>query len=265
MSIIEHPYLERNVPWLDRGTFWLSTIPQGTPLWDGQRKYRLTGSNFGYAAGHGLHFKTPTRLADEMTGIVEPDISPEAQQRMDYGTAQEKFARRWYERKHRVLVKEVGLAVWKENPALACSTDGIVLHADGSESDLLIEIKSVMKMYDPLKKHTQMMAMGWTPPQYYHDHMWTTHYDQIQGNLAIMNKKWCDYIVYCEPEKAVFTYRVEYNPDYWNNELLPKLKSFINSELEPRLDMLGITRGVIQEKAPEEKSIDDQETPKSQQ
>ena len=234
--------LENNINWLDRDTYWLSTIPQGTPLWDGCRKYRLTGSNFGIAAGHSK-FKTPSQLADEIAGITKPEIPAYNRELMAYGTSREPIARKWYEQRYGVTVKEVGLAVWKQNPYLGCSSDGIVMSespqshgmSDVAESDLLLEIKSVKKMYEPVKKYMQAIHEGFQPPPFYHDHMWTTHYDQIQGNLAIMNKKWCDYVVYCEPESSVFTYRVVYNPHYWEHELYPALHGFIENELKPRI------------------------------
>src|SRR5579883_2055728 len=124
--------LEKNVDWIDRSTYWLSTVPQGTSLWDGHRKYRLTASNFGTAAGHNLRFKTPSQLADDITGIAKIEVPDRNKALMAYGTSREPFARKWYQNRYSCTVKEVGLAVWKENPLLGCSTDGIVMtsHAD---------------------------------------------------------------------------------------------------------------------------------------
>lgn len=243
--------LEKNVYWLDRDKYWLSTIPQGTPLWDGYRKYRLTASNFGVASGHSVTFKTPSQLADEMAGIVKVEIPERNRELMNYGTRTEPMARKWYEKNRLTTVKEVGLAVWKENPALGCSTDGIILTSQGNgtglmESDLLLEIKSVQKMYGPVKMHMERIRNGFIPPPFYHDHMWTSHYDQIQGNLAIMDKKACDYLVFCQPENSVFTYRVDFNKDYWENDLYPALKRFISDELEPRLERLQLRRAEIE-------------------
>lgn len=247
--------LESNVHWLDRGSYWLSTIPQGSSLWDGYRKYRLTASKFGVAAGLS-DYKTASRLADEMCGLAPVVISERSRTLMDYGVQTEPIARNWYQKKFSCLVKEVGLAVWKENSALGASSDGIVLTPNSNsgnqdktliydvrsglyESDLLIEIKSVQKFSPLIQNYIESLSDGFSPPPFYHNHIDPCYYAQMQGNLAILNKKWCDYIVYCEKQQSVFTYRVDFNPHYWQFELLPKLNYFLQHELEPRLVKIG--------------------------
>lgn len=38
--------------------------------------------------------------------------------------------------------------------------------------------------------------------------------DQMQGSMAILNKQWCDYIVYFTPENRVFVGDMFYIPSY---------------------------------------------------
>ena len=57
-------------------------------------------------------------------------------------------------------------------------------------------------------------------------HLNTSHsyYAQVQGEMAIMELEWCDFVVYSGD--VVFVDRIWFDPDYWVNIVLPKLKSF---------------------------------------
>jgi len=47
------------------------------------------------------------------------------------------------------------------------------------------------------------------------------------GNMAVMNKEWCDYIVYSTFDSKVYLERIYFNEKYWNEVLYPGLKFFI--------------------------------------
>jgi len=59
------------------------------------------------------------------------------------------------------------------------------------------------------------MAQGWKPPKNYTDHIWDAHYTQCQHGMAVLGKKWCDYIVYCNYQ--IFKQRIVFDPKYWEN------------------------------------------------
>jgi hypothetical protein len=207
----------------------------------------LTASNFGAATGKSLNYgkkkgKTPEDVADGITGIRPFEFDAESQRVMEIGRRQEPIARNWYSQSRGVNVREVGLAVPKWFPFIGASLDGEVLEI-GSNGEIkstgMIEIKCPEKMYAPLIEYTQSMASGWKPPPKYHQHIWKTHYDQMQGCMAICNKHWCDYIVFCEQQNNVFVQRLEFDREYWEKSLYPQLKNFVEQLLIPRLKTTG--------------------------
>ena len=59
------------------------------------------------------------------------------------------------------------------------------------------------------------------------------YYSQIQGQLAITDRKWCDLVVYTK--KGIFIERIENDTDFWENELLSKLTAFYDGCLCPSI------------------------------
>ena len=226
--------LENNVLWIDRDTYWLSTAPQKSALWDHYHRYRVTAHNFGTAVNHN-RFENPDELADHISGIKKHVFSERSLRSMKIGNDQEPDARDYYCRTRGLVVEELGLAVPKWDLRIGASVDGEVINSDGS-SDGIIEIKCVEKMYAPLLKYLDEVSEGIEHPREYHRHIWNTHYDQMQGNMAILHKKWCDYIVYCYPEQRIFIQRIDANVQYWETFLYPGLQNFIKNLLDQRLD-----------------------------
>ena len=219
--------------WIDCGTYWVNTAPQGSKEWFALRN-RPTASKFGGIAGHSK-FDTPDQLARILAGLEKSSFTPEALERMNAGTLNEPTARNWYCRTRNVQVNEVGLAVPKWDPMIGASLDGDVLLDNGQSSNGMIEIKCPVRMYGPLDEYTENVQQGWKPPPGYHNHIWITHYDQMQGCMAITNKRWCDYVVYCVNEGRVFVERVLFNQSYWDQELYPQIKAFNENLLQPLL------------------------------
>lgn len=216
--------------WMDCGTYYLSNAEQRSPEWHRTRSGRVTASNFGTCAGNSK-FSTPDMLALEISGFKKKEFSENSLRVMDIGTKMEPFARQWYEKTYKVEVKEYGLAVPKWNLYIGGSPDGIISGSDG-----IIEIKCPEKMYEPLKKRISELSQT----QSDHSHIWSTHYDQMQGCMAILNKTFCDYIVYCEPENQVYLERIPFNVSYWETDLYPKINAFIEQKLKPLLEKKGI-------------------------
>ena len=50
------------------------------------------------------------------------------------------------------------------------------------------------------------------------------YYSQIQGQMAIGERKWCDFVAYTN--KGIAIERIPFNDTFWESELLPKLTDF---------------------------------------
>lgn len=247
--------------WDDYDVCWLSKSTQQSPGWIKDRKghvpikflinellikeehindvvySRVTGSNFGAAAGRSI-FKTPDDLANEIAGLKKKVFSDKSLKNMNHGNFYEPHARKWYEQKFGLKVNEVGLAVPKWNFHIGASVDGVVAGEKG-----IIEIKCPVKMYEPLKDHIiKLLETNWEPKLFHHSHIWKTHYDQMQGGMAILGMDWCDYIVYSTSDKQVYHERIPFNKKYWDDFLHPALNNFLEIKLFPLLE------GIIQEK-----------------
>ena len=59
------------------------------------------------------------------------------------------------------------------------------------------------------------------------------YFCQVQGQMAITERKWCDFLVYTN--KGISTERIEFDPEFWNNKLLPKLTDFYDNCLAPEI------------------------------
>ena len=219
--------------WLDHETYWLNISPQGSPEWHKHRK-RLTASRVGYALGMNLKFYTPEKIALEILEITKSEIPERNLLLMEKGVIQEPIARKWYTDTYKVKVELVGLAIPKWDIRIGASSDGLV------GSDGMLEIKCVEKMYAPILNYLRMQETGYSFPAGYHDHIWITHYIQIQVNLIILGRKWCDYIVMCTNENRIFIQRIHVDAQYWNEVIYPGIQKFLNTILEPLMKQHGI-------------------------
>lgn len=202
--------MANNHEWIDRGSYWEHTSNQKDPEWEEVRLYRTTSSVVGALVGHSS-FKTPEDAGQTITGH-KFDVKSENQAAMDHGNKTEDDVRRWYERKYNCQVIERGLAVPKWDIYIGASIDGEVVG-----QDKIIEIKCPRKgMYKPILKYMELKNGGWNPPRNYHDHIFNSHYDQMQHCMAVLGKKSCEYIVYSTMDGMVFNHTVHFDRDYWN-------------------------------------------------
>ena len=59
------------------------------------------------------------------------------------------------------------------------------------------------------------------------------YYAQVQGQMAIGERPWCDFVVFTM--KGLSVERISFNLDYWTNTLLPKLVSFYDNCVAPEI------------------------------
>lgn len=206
----------------DHGSYFELTFSQRSPQWHDARKKRVTASIFAQAAGCSP-YKTRVQLLREMSGLAKPaDFAFFQKQCMMHGTILEPFIRDWYEQTYKKVVEERGLVIPKWCTRIGVSVDGYLPKGNG-----IIEIKCPVTMYPELVDHSHRLKNGEKFPPFYRDHIKPDHYAQMQGGMAILGCEFCDYIVYVDRTKDVCVTRIARDRDYWDNELFPKLMSFI--------------------------------------
>ena len=59
------------------------------------------------------------------------------------------------------------------------------------------------------------------------------YYSQVQGQMAIGGRTWCDFIIYTE--KGIIVERISFDELFWETELLPKLIQFCECCIAPEI------------------------------
>lgn len=167
-------------------------IQQKSREWHSAREKLLTASDYGAALGLNPYCSRQKlwRLKLGLETVNENE-------HMRRGNALEAAALHAYQVEAGVLVDESGLVVHPEHDWLGASPDATV------GSDGLVEAKAPVKLRD-------------APPEY--------HVAQMQGQLEITDRAWCDYIQYVEGEPLRIT-RIVRDRDWWA-WALPRLAEF---------------------------------------
>ena len=168
------------------------TVEQGTPEWFAARLGIATASRY-----KDIMARTPAPRNNYMAELVAERLTGEREESykssdMQWGNDYESVARLTYKLNNTdKKVRECGIFL-HEKIACGASPDGLV------DDDGTIEIKC-----PKTATHIQTLKSGKLPTQYY----W-----QVQGQLWVTGRKWCDFISYDPrlPENASYIYiRVE--------------------------------------------------------
>lgn len=243
----------------DKEGFAVYLGQQRTEEWHRVRAGRITASNADSALG------TTSKVYREkfLEKLGLPHYKQHVTPAMQHGLDQESNVKRWYEQKYAVTVRDVGFAYPLDSPRLGVSVDGLV----GAEG--MTEVKCPAKgIYPKLKERLEAIRLGkidlGIPTDY--SHITPSHYAQMQLGMAIMKRKWCDYIVADIPsenakhkyEPKYYVERVYYNHQYW---LLSKraLEDFAEAHLEdtPIETIQGTQYNLTAEKLAEERSAEE--------
>jgi len=224
--------------WQEYPTYYLSTAPQGSQTWLDSRIGRITMSSLSsctYRSGYKTLEEDIVNTIIGLKKLNEP--SAESVMYMEHGVSMEPIIRTWFsEEIIKRPIKEVGLAVWKEDPRFGGSLDGEI------DCDEGIEIKAPKKMYWKLIEYIESKKKGFNFYHGYHEHVFNSHYDQMTGNGIITNKKYMYYIVVCSDNQQSFIQRFPVDKDLWNEILYPKACEFYNNLIEPKMKELNIKR-----------------------
>lgn len=190
-------------------------IDQRSEEWFEQRAGRITASRFADAISINKKTGKPTAARDTyMRTLVAEILSGRPRhsvgsQSMAWGTEAEQFASEAYELETGLVVTDAGFTTHYQYDYIGGSPDGMVA-ADG-----IIEIKC---------PHDEQVHIGTWLAGMPDDHM-----PQVQGNLMVTGREWCDFISY-DPRQAepyrLYVQRIERDEEYIGQTLLPGLMQF---------------------------------------
>lgn len=213
-------------------TYTLSLASQGTDEWKRLRLARITMSSISACTGRNGFKVNKEELARKICG-EETQVTNSY---MQHGITMEPIIRDWYGETFKYNIKELGLAIWKQDPRFGGSLDGELNTEEG------IEIKAPNKMYHRLVEYIEAKTKGFNFYPGYHEHIFNSHYDQMTGNAIITNKKYMHYVVVCTDTQQAFVQRFPVDVKLWENELYPKACLFYDNYIQPFLDSGKITR-----------------------
>ena len=215
----------------------LSTRAQSqSPKWFEVRRHRLTASKFGHVKR--LKPSTPPdNLVLSILGVKQAFGAP-----IEYGKAMEKTALDeyvLYQQSHGhpdLYATSSGVLVSLMHSFLAASPDANIYDPTSCDPFGFAEIKCAYKYRDltpeQAAENSDFMLcrelngdLSLKPNHVYRS--------QIQGQMGIGGRKWCDFIVYTS--KGIHIQRINFDRQFWENELLPKLHSFYNLCLAPEI------------------------------
>ena len=188
----------------------------------------VTASEFSAVLGTSF-FTSRQTLLDTKSG-KEKKVFAGNSKACEWGLRMEPRALAQYQQVTRNTVEETGLHVRKHDfGLLGASPDGLVVdQQDGSKG--LLEIKCLWGRRN--KKEL---------PQY--DYCPNRFYDQIQGQLAVCDREWCDLMMFIPPSgyknrKNYCILRIERNNTHWSQKLLPALEEFCDELNQEKAGML---------------------------
>ena len=209
--------------------------------WFEVRRYRLTSSLF----GHVLRRRSDTPPDSLVLRILQPkQFSTPA---TSWGITHEplaitKYTEYQHEQGHDgLIVAPSGFLISKTYPFLGASPDGSVYDPSNRSHPFgFLEVKCPFSHHNVTPEEAcqdkqfccavQEDADGTKQVVLKRDH---PYFAQIQGQMAIGERPWCDFVVYTT--KGLSVHRVLFDIDYWENILLPKLVSFYDNCIAPEI------------------------------
>ncbi len=177
-------------------------IEQRSDQWRQEKLGKFSGSDFHIMLGDSQAKKD--YLWEKFAEIKYQDSDREDYKSlyMERGTILEPEARRMYNVINDVVVKEVGLVEddGEFDGYAVCSPDGLV------GEDGIIEIKCLVAKYHEQYTNPLSKKYEYIKPEYK---------TQVQYNLFITDRKWCDFVYY-HPRSGCHIIRIERDEEYIN-------------------------------------------------
>lgn len=211
----------------EHGSYWESIYPQLTAEALTQRLGLLTSTKLAPALNMSP-YGDPDTIAN---GIASQLDNTKSNKAMEHGNKYEWLAREWYEETHKVKVQKCNLCVPFWDRRIGSSPDGLV------GDDGCIEIKC-----PDGKMYLQLLNYHYARPKPEGaNHIYISHYLQMQLTMKVLGRKWCDYIVMYYPneeqeddecyEPMIFEQRIYLDEEYWENNLYPSICEFFKTHL----------------------------------
>ncbi len=203
-------------------------VIQGTDEWKRIKLGHVSGSSIADVMAKGKSGEAITRKKYR-TRIVAERLSNEIMESfsnssMEWGVLQEPFARQAYEVSRETFVDKTGFWLHPTIKWLGVSPDGLV------GDDGLVEIKC-----PNTTTHIDYLDADVVPTEYY---------KQIQCQLWVTNREWCDFVSYDPrlPERNRLFVKRLYRSNDTISDMEVEVKQFL-SEVESLIEKLGGSNG----------------------
>lgn len=219
---------------------------QKIPLWKTIRAFAVGSSachGFAYGNYFGKKFQSPEYYADLMQGKFEVEMNKHMERGIEdepkiYFSHGEILKHLCEESEEKPLLTTVGIAIFKENPIYRASNDSLVYDPREKDPYGCGEYKCAQSMYPQfrpfkggesislelfesevtvtLEENPSVSCYSRSPLSAYNPtKIYDSHYAQMQFQMAVTGRSWCDYVVGCFQEKIVHFQRVRFNEKYW--------------------------------------------------
>ena len=135
-----------------------------------------------------------------------------------------------------LVAVKAGFVVCEKHPYLGVSPDASVHDPSVNEQFGVAEITCPYKYRDHSPEDAAVssdLCCSLSDEKELHLKHTHQYYSQIQGQMAIRERKWCDFIVYMN--KGISVERIGFDSKFWVDELLPELIQFYDCCLCPAI------------------------------
>lgn len=138
-----------------------------------------------------------------------------------------------------VVLKDAGLRIGKNSPYLGASVDRLICDKRTGQNLGCLELKNVFdgetaSLADLAIKRGNSFCLQYSRGGGLHLRKSHHYYAQIQGQMALWNLPFCDFVVYFDKVDDIHVERVTFSEKYWKN-LFPKLRSFYIRHVVPEI------------------------------
>ena len=206
--------------------------------WYFARRYRITASNFG-----SVYHRRPTTQPDALVLRILGVKTFTGSEATEWGKQNEERALKQYVlHQHSVgheglTTCQSGFVVCESHPFLGASPDANVYDPSAPQPFGVAEVKCPYscRNVSPVQACTETnffcsLNSSGEKLLLKQNH---NYYCQLQGQMGITGRLWCDFIVYTTQGLSVE--RIDFDRRFWEDELLPKLTSFYDNCVAPEI------------------------------